>query len=71
MQLFQRTPGPAIALVTAALAFASGALAPHWRAMAAGGRWIERGALTIAGVALIASVLVARVLAWRHGALLP
>jgi len=71
LQLFQRTPAHATALVTAALAFVSGALTPHWRAMAAGGRRIERAAWALGAVALIASVLVARVLEWRQGALLP
>lgn len=71
LQLFWRTPEPAIALTAAVLALLAAALAPHtWWMARSGPR--TGGALLGTGLALLAvALVVSRLLVWRQGAFLP
>jgi hypothetical protein len=71
LQLFQRAPGPALAMTSTVLVSAVGLFAPAFQRMRRDVPGAARVLLGAGAAALLAAVLVARVLAWRQGAWLP
>jgi hypothetical protein len=71
LQLFQRAPLQAVLACGGVLASAAGLFTPQLRAIARAARWNGAALLVLGLAALAASVLVARVLGWRQGALWP
>jgi len=70
VQLFQRSPGPAVLAATLALAVTAGLFAPHWW-LGARVRGLAPLCLALGALALAGSVVVARLLVWRQGAFWP
>lgn len=71
LQLFLRAPLPAVVLTGATLASAAGLFGQPFERIARDAPWTRKTLLAAGVLALLASVLVARVLAWRQGALCP
>jgi hypothetical protein len=71
LQLFQRAPLPALLLTSCTLASAVGLFAVHFQCIRRDAPWARKLLLTMGALALVASVVVARALAWRQGAMLP
>lgn len=71
LQLFQRAPLPAVVLTSATLASAAGLFTLAFQRIRRDVPWAPRILLGAGAGALLASVVVARVLAWHQGALLP
>jgi hypothetical protein len=71
LQLFQRAPGEAVFLFTGILTSGALLFRPCWHALGRGLRFAVPALFTLGLAALLSTVLVARVLEWRQGALLP
>ena len=71
LQLFLRAPVPVVSLTSAVLSTAAGLFALPFARIRSDVPWARRALLGAGAAALLASVLVARALAWRQGALLP
>ena len=71
VQLFERVPLLAILLAGTTLASGAGLFAPAFERMRRDVPWTPRVLLGAGVLGLVASVVVARVLVWRQGALFP
>jgi peptidase M28-like protein len=71
LQLFLRTPGPAVFVLGGCLAFFAAAFLPQVLAVAGTGRGSTRALLVGTALAFALASLVSRVLVWRQGALWP
>jgi hypothetical protein len=71
VQLFQRSPGSAVLLASAALAAGAGIFGPALASMARAGQALRVAVLLGGPLLLAAAALVARLLGWRQGSFLP
>lgn len=71
LQLFLRAPLPALVLTSGTLASAAGLFAPHFQRIQRDVPWARKTFFGAGALALLASIVVARVFVWRQGSLLP